>query len=238
MPERLPASTLTQNSMCWRRRGGATVFSGVLGGRRQRTGEGPGSPNRICLVLIMTPNIVACEPQAHAKREKRPTKARETSHQAPSSQPPRTLDRKLWSSHSKLVLSVAIGSVLSWLPCRKEIANPAHSDGKRASGCLPVALSTGQPRPAYSRRLVSLGCASNMPLAVFHLSGLAAASYFMHTKGFTALSWAQSRCRGLYPRARLPVHRLRTWRATSMGLHWQLRRVNAAASAIDLHWHL
>jgi hypothetical protein len=40
--------------------------------------------------------------------------------------------------------------------------NPAHSDGKRASGCSHVTLSIGRPLPAYPQRLVSLQAACSL----------------------------------------------------------------------------
>jgi hypothetical protein len=42
---------------------------------------------------------------------------------------------------------------------RKCSPNPAYSDSKRVSRCSHVTLSTTQPLPAYSRRLVSLQAA-------------------------------------------------------------------------------
>jgi hypothetical protein len=51
-----------------------------------------------------------------------------------------------------------IGRVLVWACCvrSKFSLHLAYSEGKRASGCSHVTLSTGRPLPAYSRRLVSL----------------------------------------------------------------------------------
>ena len=57
-----------------------------------------------------------------------------------------------------------VGRVLVWA-CfvrRKFLPHLAYSDGKRASRCSQVALSTAQPLPAHSRRLVSLQAARSL----------------------------------------------------------------------------
>ena len=57
-----------------------------------------------------------------------------------------------------------IGRVLVWayFVRRKFLPHLAYSDGKRASRCSQVALSTAQPLPAHSRRLVSLQAARSL----------------------------------------------------------------------------
>ena len=57
-----------------------------------------------------------------------------------------------------------IGRVLVWACCVRSKFSPhlAYSDGKRASGCSRVALSTGRPLPACSRRLASLQAAGSL----------------------------------------------------------------------------
>ena len=67
-----------------------------------------------------------------------------------------------------------IGRVLIWACCVRSKFSPhlAYSDGKRASGCSYVTLSTGRPLPAYWRRLVSLQAARSL----CHACGMLASS--------------------------------------------------------------
>ena len=46
------------------------------------------------------------------------------------------------------------------------------ADGKRASGCSHVTLSTGRPLPAYSRRLVSLSLRLQAARSLCHAYGM------------------------------------------------------------------
>ena len=62
-----------------------------------------------------------------------------------------------------------IGRVLVWT-CFRHIWH--ITDGRRASGCSHVTLSTGRPLPAYSRRLVSLQAARSLR----HACGMLASS--------------------------------------------------------------
>ena len=59
-----------------------------------------------------------------------------------------------------------LASVAYWhgpAVCAVSVRHIRHiADGKRASGCSHVTLSTGRPVPAYSRRLVSLQAARSL----------------------------------------------------------------------------
>jgi hypothetical protein len=66
-------------------------------------------------------------------------------------------ERDAWREQvAPIPYEAGMGRVLVWACCvrRTFSATPAYSDGKRASGCSHVTLSTGRPLPAYSRRLV------------------------------------------------------------------------------------